>query len=215
MTSSFFPAIGFIAPSDVRPACSGHLWWVPRVPPGVPVPSHPPAHTGSWGPATAGGAGHLPVASVHPVFWTLAASACSGWHCPDTLTRDGNGCSDGDTSANSPRGQHHLHGCHGEFCLAAPLGPCPSPPPPFPLKAPELFGAVRLVRAASEHPPAWGRCSSRCGCFAVCVAPLGGGGVRAEAPGVAGRAPCSCPGFLGSALQESAVLRPQQRCLNK
>lgn len=146
------------------------------------------------GPCCCRGCRPSPRSLCSPVFWTLAASACSGWHCPDTLTRDGNGCSDGDTSANSPRGQHHLHGCHGEFCLAAPLGPCPSPPLPFPLKAPELFGAVRLVCAASEHPPAWGSCNPR-HAGALRSAWLLWGRSQGRGPWVAGRAPCSCRGF--------------------
>lgn len=58
--------------------------------------------------------GHLCGACGHLSFWALIASAGSGWRCPDNFPRDGDSCSDGDTSANGPRGHHHLHSCHGE-----------------------------------------------------------------------------------------------------
>lgn len=61
---------------------------------------------------------------VYLVLWILVASACFGWRCSDNLTWDGNSCSDGDTSADGPRGHHHLDSCHGESCLSGATGPC-------------------------------------------------------------------------------------------
>lgn len=91
------------------------------------------------------------------MFWILAASACSGRCCPDSFPRDGHGCSDGDTSANGPRGHHHLHSCHGECCLATPLTtswaaqptPCWSGTQ---LKAPGPHVATRCRLLSSQGP---------------------------------------------------------------
>lgn len=57
--------------------------------------------------------------SVYLMLWILVASACFGWRCSDNLTWDGDSCSDGDTSADGPRGHYHLDSCHGESRLGS------------------------------------------------------------------------------------------------
>lgn len=77
---------------------------------------------GPVGPAPLQGVSRRP--SVYLMLWILVASTCFGWHCSDNLTWDSDSCSDGDTSADGPRGHHHLDSCHGESHLSGATGLC-------------------------------------------------------------------------------------------
>lgn len=146
----------------------------------------------------AGRGGRLPVASVHLLLWVVVASARSGWHCPDDVARDSNGCSDRDTSAIGPRGHHHLHSCHGECRRAAPLGPATGSGPRLAHAVTSLVsrgpgaGWVHTAHACSSGrlpQPGQARASGSAWPPAR--------GLRAEASEASGRAPFSLHGAFG------------------